>query len=110
MTNECKKCGKYLYNDFDIKHHTCKKFFIYNPYEGSVYERYGVNAYDVVEQFSMEYNQDDPVLNEDIFEMPISVTDNEGVEKWFNVYAEPEINYYPKEVEPPSQEDLEKLK
>jgi len=106
---KCDKCDKYLVTQFDIKHHNCKKFIIYDPYEDCSFEKYGINDEYVIEKIAIDRNSDDPILNDNIFELPIKITDVTGVEKWFNVYAEHEINYYPKEVEAPSKEELDKL-
>lgn len=100
------KCDKYLVTQFDIKYHDCKKFIVYDPHEDSTVEKYGVNADYVIEKIAIDRNSDDPILNDNIFELPIKITDIAGVEKWFNVYAEPEINYYPKEVAEPSSKEL----
>lgn len=98
MSRNCEKCGRYIY-----KHNEncrCKAFKVYYPeYFGEEKEiKYGNSFEDIAEKLAMKINEDDYTVNDYIFESPIEIEDIEGEIKLFNVYAEPEINYYPKEI------------
>jgi len=102
----CDKCKQTLFSAHEEKYHECSKFEIYEPSEGDTYEQYGSSASDVAEIIAFNRNNDEPVLNQDVFDFPIRIKDDQGIVKWFNVYAEPEITYSPSEVESPSEEKL----
>lgn len=94
---DCPKCGGWI---FDDKPCGCRKFEVFYP------EQYG-DEWKVVRDFSMEgvaekiaeqINSDDPLFDEDIFETPIIVKDENGVEKSFNATATVDIHYSIKEI------------
>ncbi len=98
-TERCHKCNRFMFKDKDCN---CKKFLIYYPeyYGDDKEEKYGTDFVSVMEQLAIDHNLDHDAINADVFEVPVQIEDENGIIKFFNVYAEPEINYYPKEVEP----------
>ena len=94
--DKCKRCGTYIYNDSC----NCEKYLVYHiEYNGDdPMIWYGNDFENVAGKYAMKYNEDDYTCNENLFETPIVIENKEGVRKSFQVYAEPEINYYPKEI------------
>ena len=47
-----------------------------------------------VERLARRVNEDDPIVNDNVFPQAVEVTDEEtGVSRYFQCYAEPEIHY-----------------
>ena len=88
----CPKCGEYMFSNC----HTCSPYTIEYYDEATVV--YGNSFENAVEKFAKEYNEDDPVVDDAIFEESLIVTDENGVSKKFNCYAEPVLEYSVEEI------------
>lgn len=91
----CEKCHQYDW----LSGHRCKPFKVYYPeYYGDEWETvYGRDAEHVVKIIAELLNQDDPVFDENIFESPIIVKDEEGKEISYKCHACLSVDYYPEE-------------
>lgn len=88
----CPRCYKCM-----TKFHTCEKFTITDGGDGTV--MWGKDFKDVVERYAEEWNEyDRPVYDGEVFDTPITVTDEDGIVKRFNCIAETELHYYAKEL------------
>lgn len=92
----CERCHK---SGFLPCH--CKPFSVYYPeYYGEEKETvYGVTFEDVVESIAEKINEDEPVFEENLFETPIEITDEDGETKRFNCTASISIDYNAEEIE-----------
>ncbi len=94
--------------NFDGKPCTCRAFTYYE-YEGDDNPStvYGKSFTDIVESMAEDYNSGDPVFDEDIFEEPIVLVDDQGVRKKFNCWAEVSIDYTAEEIEDEETDETE---
>ncbi len=102
---KCERCGDYYFEALFSGTHSCRKFTVWEPAEGDTYEKWGCDAEDIAGKIAEQRNCDEPIFDENIFEIPIRITDDDGVEKWFNTTAEPDIHYSTSEVEAPENAD-----
>jgi len=77
MLEKCKKCGELLFGN---KPCSCKKFKVYYPeyYGEDPKTIYGFSYIGVAEKLAEKINCEDFVCDEDIFEYPIEITDENG--------------------------------
>lgn len=94
---KCDKCKEWLY---DLKPCGCEPYKVYYPdYYGEELETMHARSHEeVVEKVAIILNTDDPEFDTDLFEIPIVVTDKNGIEKSFNCVAIVDINYSVREI------------
>lgn len=92
--DRCDKCGDFV----DVDNHTCYPFEIEES-NGDKYTAYGRSFNNAVEVLAKKRNESDTVVNENVFDGPLKVTDLHGVTKLMNCYAEATIDYYVSEVD-----------
>jgi (2Fe-2S) ferredoxin len=92
----CDKCHEYSFLPCG-----CKPFLVYYPeFYGEEKETvFGHTFEEVVERLAEKLNEDEPVFEENIFETPVEITDEDGETKRFNCTASISIDYNAEEVE-----------
>ena len=98
----CDKCNSFMFHSG----HQCFTFSVYDPCEDDTFVRHGFDAEEVAQKFAEDRNNAEPVLNENVFRLPIKITDSEGKFSWYNVYAEPQIEYSVSECSEPTKEEM----
>jgi hypothetical protein len=94
----CSKCNHW---NFSGKSCECKPFQVFGEEfdeDGEVF--YGQNYKDVVQRIAEKRNCEQPIFDENLFEKPITVIDqNGGVKKNFQCSASISIDYFVEEIE-----------
>jgi len=91
----CPKCKQYT-----IQPCGCVPFKVYYPEnfgeDKEVY--YGQDFEDVVVQIAQDTYESDPVLDKNLFDKPIEITDQNGITKRYNCQASISIDYSVEEI------------
>jgi len=98
MLERCKNCKSLLLNKEPCK---CKPFKVYYPdYYADVPKIvYGFSHGGIAEILAEKLNCDDPVFDEDIFECPVEITDENGEMKKYQCSAYVDIVYSATEIQ-----------
>jgi hypothetical protein len=92
----CKKCGEFIY--YKGFSHKCNKFEIALEGEDFEYDNYAIDFEDAAEKFAEEYDNDDcEIVNGS--PIIISVKNEEGVVKKFEIEGEAVPTYYARELD-----------
>lgn len=97
--DRCSRCGEYIFRS--TERCNCRPFRVYYPeYFGEDEETiYAVDAESTAEKLAERLNEDEPVFEEDLFEKPVRVTDEDGEVMYFNCHASISIDYFAEEVD-----------
>lgn len=92
--NICEKCDEIYLSD---KCH-CKPYVIYKPNLNETKTVYALSFKEAVKKEAEKIMNKEKVFDEDLFEEPVEVTDENGVMKKFNCSASLVINYHVEEI------------
>jgi len=97
MLERCERCKELLFSDRPCN---CRPFKVYYPeyYGYDPQTVYGFSYIGVAEKVAEKLNCGDPVFDEDIFEYPVEITDENGEMKKFQCSAYVDIVYSTKEI------------
>jgi hypothetical protein len=99
MKNKCPKCN-FEHYDWErclTSFYTNHEYFSDN--EDDWKETPGYSFEDAAERIAIKLNEDDPIVNDNVCEKVAIANIDRSEIHYFDVYAEPEICYYVKEVD-----------
>ncbi len=98
---KCITCGDYYWDEFG-ESCRCKPYTVFYPdYFRDCGKVIYSNSFEgVAKKLAEKINCEDPVFDEDIFEVDIKIVSKEGVAKMFNCIAEVDIAYHSRETKP----------